>query len=426
MEADWIVDHGPYSEFGDLLTLRGAQYIGAGYGIENIRGLGKTVCTNHGWGAAFRGYGAPESEFASEVLIDELAEKLGMDPLELRAVNCYKPGDTNPSGQAPEVFSLPDMIDIMRPKFKAAKEKAAANSTDTVKRGVGVAIGIYGCGLDGPDSAESWAQYNEDGTVTIGVCWGDHGQGADAGALGTAHEALRPLNIAADKIRLVMNDTSKAPVGGPAGGSRSQLVVGNAIRVACETLIEAMKKPGGGFYTYDEMKAEGREVRQYGKWTTPCTSPDENGQGEPFCCYMYGLFMAEVAVDITTGKTAVEKLTMIADIGKVNNRLVTDGQLYGGLAQGIGLALTEDYEDIKKHSTLIGAGLPYIKDVSDDIELIYLENSRKDGPFGASGVGELPLTAPHAAIINAIYQACGARVRHLPARPEKVLAALKK
>lgn len=72
MEADWIVDHGPYSEFGDLLTLRGAQYIGAGYGIENIRGLGKTVCTNHGWGAAFRGYGAPESEFASEVLIDEL------------------------------------------------------------------------------------------------------------------------------------------------------------------------------------------------------------------------------------------------------------------------------------------------------------------------------------------------------------------
>ena len=426
MEADWIVDHGPYSEFGDLLTLRGAQYIGAGYGIENIRGLGKTVCTNHGWGAAFRGYGAPESEFASEVLIDELAEKLGMDPLELRAVNCYKPGDTNPSGQAPEVFSLPDMIDIMRPKFKAAKEKAAANSTDTVKRGVGVAIGIYGCGLDGPDSAESWAQYNEDGTVTIGVCWGDHGQGADAGALGTAHEALRPLNIAADRIRLVMNDTSKAPVGGPAGGSRSQLVVGNAIRVACETLIEAMKKPGGGFYTYDEMKAEGRAVHQDGKWTAPARDCGKNCQGEPFCCYMYGLFMAEVAVDITTGKTAVEKLTMIADIGKVNNRLVTDGQLYGGLAQGIGLALTEDYEDIKKHSTLIGAGLPYIKDVPDDIELIYLENSRKDGPFGASGVGELPLTAPHAAIINAIYQACGARVRHLPARPEKVLAALKK
>ena len=178
--------------------------------------------------------------------------------------------------------------------------------------------------------------------------------------------------------------------------------------------------------TVDAMKAEGRPLRYDGKWSAPAKDCDANGQGSPFACYMYGLFMAEVAVDITTGKTAVEKLTMIADIGKVNNRLVTDGQLYGGLAQGIGLALTEDYEDIKKHSTLIGAGLPYIKDVPDDIELIYLENSRKDGPFGASGVGELPLTAPHAAIINAIYQACGARVRHLPARPEKVLAALKK
>ena len=355
---------------------------------------------------------------------DALADAFESMALDERANELYMSG-TSHLAHSRSLADLAPLFDALEEQVVLMKLMSNL-SEETNASGVGVAIGIYGCGLDGPDSAESWAQYNEDGTVTIGVCWGDHGQGADAGALGTAHEALRPLNIAADKIRLVMNDTSKAPVGGPAGGSRSQLVVGNAIRVACETLIEAMKKPGGGFYTYDEMKAEGREVRQYGKWTTPCTSPDENGQGEPFCCYMYGLFMAEVAVDITTGKTAVEKLTMIADIGKVNNRLVTDGQLYGGLAQGIGLALTEDYEDIKKHSTLIGAGLPYIKDVPDDIELIYLENSRKDGPFGASGVGELPLTAPHAAIINAIYQACGARVRHLPARPEKVLAALKK
>ena len=426
METDWTCDHGPYSEFGDLLTLRGAQFIGAGYGIPNIRGDGRTVATNHAWGAAFRGYGGPESEFPSEVLMDELAEKLGMDPFDLRELNCYKEGDTTPTGQKPEVMNLPTMFKALRPKYEAAKARAKAESTDAVKRGVGLALAVYGAGLDGPDSSEAWAELNPDGSVTIGSSWEDHGQGADSGAQCTAHEALRPIGLPVEKIRLVMNDTSKTPNSGPAGGSRSQVMTGNAIRVACEQLVEAMRKPDGGFYTYDEMKAEGREGRQYGKWTTPCTSPDENGQGEPFCCYMYGLFMAEVAVDITTGKTAVEKLTMIADIGKVNNRLVTDGQLYGGLAQGIGLALTEDYEDIKKHSTLIGAGLPYIKDVPDDIELIYLENSRKDGPFGASGVGELPLTAPHAAIINAIYQACGARVRHLPARPEKVLAALKK
>lgn len=426
METDWSVDHGPYSEFGDLLTLRGAQYIGAGYGIASIRGKGRTVCTNHAWGAAFRGYGAPESEFPSEVLMDMLAEKLGMDPLELRAQNCYRKGDTTPTGQEPEVYSLPEMFDIMRPKYKAAKEKAKAASTAQVKRGVGVALGVYGAGLDGPDTAEAWVELNEDGGVTVGTCWEDHGQGADSGTLGTAHEGLRPLGVPYEKIRLVMNDTSKAPNSGPAGGSRSQVVVGNAIRVACESLIEAMRKPAGGFLDYAGMKAEGRDVRQAGKWSAPAKDCDAKGQGSPFCCYMYGLFMAEVAVETASGKTQVEKLTCVADIGTVCNRLVTDGQIYGGLAQGVGLALTEDYEDIKKHSTMVGAGFPDIKAIPDDIEIVYVESNRPDGPFGASGIGEMPLTAPHAAIINGIAAACGARVKHLPARPEKVLAAMPK
>jgi aldehyde oxidoreductase len=101
MESDWSVDHGPYSEFGDLLTLRGAQFIGAGYGIPNIRGLGRTVCTNHAWGSAFRSYGSPQSFLASEVLMDELAEKMGKDPFELRYLNVYRLGDTTPTGQEP-------------------------------------------------------------------------------------------------------------------------------------------------------------------------------------------------------------------------------------------------------------------------------------------------------------------------------------
>ncbi len=426
LDVDWSVDHGPYSEFGDLLTLRGAQFCGAGYNIPHMSGIGRTVCTNHAWGSAFRGYGGPEIEFPSEVAMDELAEKLGMDPFEFRAVNCYVQGDTTPTQQTPEVLSLPEMFTALRPKYEEAKKKAAANSTAEIKRGVGVALGVYGSGLDGPDTAEAWAQLDEDGGFSIGSCWEDHGQGADAGTLGTAHEALRPFNVPMDKIRLVMNDTSKAPNAGPAGGSRSQVVVGNAIRVACETLMEAMRKPDGGLHTYESMKAAGLETRQLGAWTTPCTHCDENGKGNPFCCYMYGLFLAEVAVEVATGKTAVEAMTMVADIGTINNRAVVDGQIYGGLAQGIGLALTEDYEDIKKHSTLAGAGVPYIKDIPDNMEIIYIETPRPDGPFGASGVGEVPLCGPHPAIINAIYNACGARVRHLPAYPEKVLAAMPK
>ena len=425
MESDWSVDHGPYSEFGDLLTLRGAQCIGAGYDIPNIRGVGRTVCTNHVWGSAFRAYGAPQSEFASEVLMDELAEKLGMDPLELRYKNVYREGSTTPGGVAPEVVSLPQMIDLMRPKYEAALNKAKAGSDDKVKRGVGISVGVYGAGLDGPDSSAADAQINPDGTVTIFTTWEDHGQGADMGALTSAHEALRPMGIAPDQIHLVLNDTSLAPDGGPAGGSRSQVMVGQAIKAACEMLVEGMKKPGGGWRNFAEMEADNIPTRYSGKWTAPATACDENAQGKPFSCYMYGVFMSEVAVDIATGKTTVEKMTLISDVGTVINKLVVDGQMYGGMAQGIGLALTEDFEDIKKHSTMIGGGFPYIKQIPDDMELIYVETPRPAGPFGASGVGEMPLTCPHAAIINAIYNACGARITHLPALPEKVLAALK-
>jgi aldehyde oxidoreductase len=425
MEHDYIVDHGPYSEFGDLLTLRGAQYIGAGYNIPSIRGHGRTVATNHVWGAAFRAYGSPQSFLASESLVDELAEKVGMDPLEFRYQNVYRPGSTTPTGQDPEVYSLPEMLDTLRPLYKAAKEKAERESTPENKKGVGISIGIYGCGLDGQDGAEVWVTKTPKG-VSVAATWQDHGQGADMGVLGTAHEALRPLGLHPTEIELILNDTGKAPNGGPSGGSRSQVVIGNAIVNGCEQLIAAMLKPDGTYRSYDEMVANDIPVKYVGKWTASMnTNCDENGQGKPFAAYMYGAFLAEVNVNTKTGKTTVEGMTVMADIGKINNRLVVDGQIYGGVAQGIGLALTEDFEDIQKHSTMLGAGIPYAKDIPDNFNIIYFENRRDFGPFGAAGVGELPLTSPHVSIVNAIYNATGVRIRHLPARPDKVLAGLK-
>ncbi len=426
MESDWLVDHGPYSEFGDLLTLRGAQFIGAGYGIPNIRGLGRTVCTNHAWGSAFRAYGSPQSFLASEVLMDELAEKTGMDPLELRALNVYRPGDTTPTGQEPEVFSFTKMIDHLRPLYKAAKEKAKRESTPEVKKGVGVSIGIYGCGLDGPDGSEVILELTKEG-VTVLISWEDHGQGADMGAVGTAHEGLKPLGISPDLIKLIMNDTAITPNSGPSGGSRQQVVTGNAIKSGCELLLSAMRKSDGTFRTYDEMMAEKIPVRYSGKWAASmCSACDADAQGKPFSTYMYGVFMAEVAVDTKTGKVKVEGFTVEADVGKVNNKLVVDGQIYGGVAQGIGLALSEDFEDLKKHTTLHACGLPYATDIPDNFNIFYVESPRPNGPFGAAGVGELPLTSPHAAIVNAITNACGVRITKLPALPEKVLAGLGK
>lgn len=425
MESDWAVDHGPYSEFGDLLTVRGAQFIGAGYGIPNIRGLGKTVCTNHAWGSAFRAYGSPQSFFASESLMDELAEKIGMDPFELRYKNVYREGDTTPTGQKPEVYSFPEMFDKLRPLYQAALKKAKAESTPEKKKGVGISLGIYGCGLDGPDASEVSVELTPDGVVLFDS-WEDHGQGADIGSLGTCHEALRPLNLKPDQIRLVMNDTAITPNSGPSGGSRQQVMTGNAIKNGCEMLLNAMRKDDGSYRTYAEMKAENIPLKYSGKWTASmCTPCDENGQGSPFAVYMYGVFMAEVTVDTQTGKTRVDKYTVMADVGKINNKLAVDGQIYGGVAQGIGLALSEDFEDLDKHKTLAACGIPYINDIPDAFDIHYFENPREHGPFGAAGVGELPLTSSHVAVINAISNATGVRITQLPALPEKVLAGLK-
>ena len=140
--------------------------------------------------------------------------------------------------------------------------------------------------------------------VTLYVSWEDHGQGADMGSLGTCHEGLRPLRLSPDKIKLVMNDTAITPNSGPAGGSRSQVMTGNAIKNGCEMLLNAMRKPDGTYRTYEEMNAENIPLKYSGKWTASmCIACDENGQGNPFSVYMYGVFMAEVAVDTKTGKT---------------------------------------------------------------------------------------------------------------------------
>jgi aldehyde oxidoreductase len=426
METDYSIDHGPYSELGDLVTIRGVQCMGAGYDIPNIRGEGRVVCTNHSWGAPFRAFGSPQSEFASESLMDMLAEKMGMDPLELRYKNCYRKGSTTPCGQEPEVYPLPGMFDILRPKYQEAVKRAKANSTAEKKCGVGISIGIYGAGTDGPDTSNAAVELNPDGGVTLYDTWEDHGQGADMGALGTAHEALRPLGLPPNKIRRYANDTSKCPDSNLAAGSRSQYITGRAIKAACDALIEGVRKPGGGFRTYDEMVKGNIPLKYTGTFTSPGNPVDANGQGSPFTNYMYGLFMSEASVEMKSGKITVDKMTMVADVGVVNNRLVVDGQLYGGIAQGIGLALSEEFEDIKKHSTLAGAGFPYIKAIPDNMEIIYVETPRPLGPFGASGVGELPLTSPHAAVINAVHNACGVRIKRLPAVPEKVLSELRK
>jgi aldehyde oxidoreductase len=174
------------------------------------------------------------------------------------------------------------------------------------------------------------------------------------------------------------------------------------------------------------MVAEKIPLKYEGKWvTSACVACDmETAQGSPFSVYMYEIFLPEVAVEIETGKVKVEKFTTVADVGKITNATTVYGQICGGLAQGIGLALYEDFEDLKKHTSLLRCGFPPIRDITDDIEIHYVETPRPLGPYGSAGVGEAPLTAPHPAILNAIFNATGARITKVPALPEVVKEAL--
>jgi aldehyde oxidoreductase len=315
---------------------------------------------------------------------------------------------------------------MLRPLYKAALEKARHESTPEKKRGVGIAIGIYKSGLERIDSSEVWLELTDHG-VTLYACWEDPGQGGDVGALITAHESLRPIGIAPDRISFVMNDMGIAPNSGPSGASRQQVVTGGAIKAAATLLMEAMRRENGTYRTYEEMIAEGIPTRYVGRHSTQGRPGDtETGQGVHYPNYMYALFMAEVEVEVATGKTRVAKMTACVDIGVICSRLAVDGQMRGGISQGIGFALSEEFEDLERHSTMTGAGFPFIKDVPDDIELHYQETYRPNGTYGASGCGELPNTCPHGAIVNGIYDACGVRITSLPARPEKVLAGLRK
>ena len=441
-EQTWWVDHGPYSESSNDLTNKGGQFFFSPYAYANMRATGYTCFSNHRWSAAFRAYGAPQTYWGCETAMDMLAEKCGIDPFDFREMNLlqWEPFTTNPlgvmpSGYAPEVFPLPEMMKKARPYYEEMKKEAVAKNTDKVKFGVGVSIGIYNSNDDGADDAASNIELTKDGVIVYNT-WEDHGQGADIGCLGTAHEALKPLNLHPTQIKMVLSDTAKAPNSGAAAASRSQVMVGNAIVDSCKKLLEAMRKPDGTYRTYDEMIAENIPVFYEG-YTQACVqnadgsievcsgNDKDTGLGKPFGFHMFAVNLAMVSVNMETGKAHCEKFVLVGDVGVINNYLVVDGQQYGGIAQGIGLALTEDFLDESKYNNFVTMGLPYIKDVPDDIKLIHVETPRPLGPFGASGTGEMPLAAPHIAVCNAIKSASGVRIKAIPATPDKILAGLK-
>jgi len=242
-------------------------------------------------------------------------------------------------------------------------------------------------------------------------------------------EALKPLGITPEQIKLVQSDTKICPDSGMSAGSRSHYMNGHATIIAGQKLMDAMRKADGTFRKYDEMVKEGIATKYEGKYMTIVTEGlsrlDPNtGIGDPTPAFTYALNMAEVSVDTKTGKTTVTRFVCVSDVGKVGNIDAVNGQAYGGISHSIGFALSENYEDVKKHTNIASSGVPYIKDIPDEIILLYHESDDKTGPFGSSGASEAFQASGHVAVLNAIYNACGVRVFEMPATKEKVKEGL--
>jgi len=429
MEYEIAFDTGPYPFMVSSLIDKVPTFMGCPYVIPNVKGLAKAVFTNHAYQTPYRSYGVVQINFATEQMMDQLAQKLRMDPLDFRYINALRPGEVLSNGNGMDSYPIPEMLNRMRPAYQEALLHAKQTSTDTHKRGVGICCSIFKAAAGVNDSSEVHLELNPDGTVTQFNSWEDMGQGADAGTLIHTYEALRPLGLRPDQIRLVQNDTKICPNSGPAAGSRSHFMNGNATLDAARKLMDAMRKPDGTYRTYNEMVSEGLPTKYVGMYSSAgmpeLSPPDPNtGLGRDCVLYAYAVMMAEVTVELETGRVKVDRFRCIADVGQIGSRQAVEGQAYSGIMHGIGTALSENYDDIKKHANLIGAGFPYIESIPDDIEIEFMDSYREAGPHGSSGCAEAFQSGPHSAVISAINYACGIRIRELPATPDKVLAAL--
>jgi len=429
LEFDTGCDHGPYhnAAFPELEAM--VRFTGYPYVIPNVRGLARMGLSNHAHGVSYRGLGAPQCYTTFEAMMDDLAAKMGEDPFEFRYKNiAAKKDDLTVNNRPYRCYHAKDQMDLVRPYYEAARKEFAGKETADKAYGIGIANGGFLCNLGPTDHAECALELNADGSITHFNTWEDVGQGGDIGTLTHTLKALAPLNLRPDQVHLILNDSLRCPDSGIAAASRSHVMVGNATINAAEQLLAAMKKADGTYRTYDEMVAEGIPTKYVGVADSTGTGEFINpktGEGDPNNVMNVGCFMYVVEVDKHTGATKVIRVVVAGDVGVIGNKLAVEGQAYGGISHTIGYALKENYDDLSKCGSMVGAGMPYIEDIPDDITVIFDESNPRDGgPQGSSGAAELFQSCGHAAVLNAIYDAVGVRMYEGPALPEKVKAAM--
>ena len=457
-ESRFIGDNGAYTNYGIGIMVSAITRHDNLYRIKNIKTTSDLVYTNKPATNAFRGFGNPQSHFAFESLLDILANKLNMDPAELRLKNATQTGDVTPYGWKIGSCGLSECIEKATAKADWQRKRQEKKAGEVV-RGIGLACCLHVSGnrtfLPFFDGAAAFLRIDEEGQVTIQVGEPDIGQGSKTVL---AQMAADELGITPDQITVINVDTSSSPHGLGTFGDRVTTLAGNAVKDAAvkarEVIIkyaaEKLNVPKEELEIEDGLiKVRGKsDLRVAFKDISQIASYDRGGgtiqvtgtfvpqdvavvdpqtkHGNVSCAYPFVAQVAEVEVNKTTGEVKVIYLSAAHDLGKVINPLLAEGQIQGAVAQGIGFALFEDLK-LENGSTESNFRKYRIARATDmpKIDTIFVETDDPNGPYGAKGLAEPALTPIAPAIANAIYNAVGIRLKELPMTPEKVLAALK-
>ena len=458
-EVQLISDTGAYASHGPYVLWRSAVHATGPYVVPNVKVDAKSVYTNNVYGGSFRGFGNPQVQFAAEAQVDELAYKLGFDPVDFRMMNVLKDGSYTCTDQL--LDHSVGVEECLRESAKVArwKEKRVEyrKQSGVKKRGIGVALMYHGNSTSrgAPDYSAAYVMVNKDGSVRYRTGITEMGQGTH-----TAHIQIvaEVLGVPMDYIHLESVDTSAVPDSGPTHASRGTARGGAAAMVAAFKAREGLNAVASELLEcapddveirdavafsrtnpekripFKQLAKEcyerGANISHTGYFRAPKSTFDQQkGQGAAYANYSFASHIVEVEVDTETGETKITKVTPAYDVGFAINPLLIESQIHGGIAQGLGLGIMEQViveNGTVRNPNLMDYLIPTSMDMPEVEKPILIEKAYKLGPFGAKGVGEPPLIAMPSGIANAIYDAIGVRIRDLPITPERVLMAIKK
>ncbi|MGA9553648.1 MAG: xanthine dehydrogenase family protein molybdopterin-binding subunit [Candidatus Sulfotelmatobacter sp.] len=441
-EIDFTIDGGAYATLSSVVLSRGAIHAGGPYYWPNVRIRAKAVATNAPPHGAFRGFGAPQSLFAMERHMDRIAQKVGLSPVEIRRRNFLQPGQTTTTEQVVrEPIDLNKLLDraLEASNYHAKRQRfAKENQRGSTKKGMGIATFLHGAGFTGSGerylSSVVGVEGCADGSVLVLVSSTEFGQGTNTVLSQIAAEALR---LPYENVSMVQPDTLQVPNSGPTVASRTVMVVGKLVQSAAlgikQTLISSNLL--GETYTTDEFRSACRRYvskhGQFRSWSRYEAPPDifwddQKYRGEAYAAFAWAVYVAEVAVDLTTYSVSVDDFVALQEVGRVLHPLLARGQIIGGVAQAIGFSL---YEKVVWQNGRMQNGqmTNYIMPTSADlppIRVFFEELGNVYGAYGAKGIGELPMDGPAPAILNAVEDALGIRFNSIPLLPEDVMDAL--